>query len=550
MKKLLIFLFLFELTTPAFAQSIGINNTGASPHVSAILDIQSTDKGLLIPRMTQAQRHAIAGPATGLMVYQTDQEKGFYYNYSTPIFPLWKKVGADALPKGMIVISDSFPNSVLESNGFSPAGALQNGGVYSFGDYGRWTPTNTDNRLQLTTTGVGVWTGTEALYWSSTDAKRYNPSTDTWTTIPPTATLTPRTNPACTWTGTEMVIWGGRIDANTVTNTGARFNPSTNTWQPMSPLNAPAGVENPFAFWTGSEIIFFGGSTGFEVAKGAKYNPATNIWTTIPDANGPGQFRKDYAIAWTGSKMIVWGGRLEQESQEDGFIYDPVTNNWSSMPIANAPAARHNAEYIWTGTELLIWGGESVSYNVNCQCYYPVNRTDGAKFNPSTMTWSPITAAGAPVSMEAYKTAFAGGRWCLFNKEFSRSYNPSTNTWTTIPNPGVLLGEYVPYVVKSIGDKIIVWGSADAIVNPSYAQCHPVGGIWDPAGNTWEKNIVSIDAPLRNHMTPIWTGTELIINTMPLPGDPQNAVVSSKYNPSLQGFGNAMPKTLYLYKKN
>jgi polyhydroxyalkanoate synthesis regulator phasin len=52
------------------AQSVGINNT--TPHPSAILDIKSNTKGLLIPRMTSAERIAIATPAEGLLVYDTE----------------------------------------------------------------------------------------------------------------------------------------------------------------------------------------------------------------------------------------------------------------------------------------------------------------------------------------------------------------------------------------------------------------------------------------------------------------------------------------------
>ena len=60
------------------AQSnLGINTT--SPHASAILDITSTTKGLLIPRMTLAQRNLITSPATGLLVFQTDTKAGFYF---------------------------------------------------------------------------------------------------------------------------------------------------------------------------------------------------------------------------------------------------------------------------------------------------------------------------------------------------------------------------------------------------------------------------------------------------------------------------------------
>jgi hypothetical protein len=43
---------------------------------SALLDLNSTSKGLLLPRMTKAQRDAIASPADGLILYQTDGTAG------------------------------------------------------------------------------------------------------------------------------------------------------------------------------------------------------------------------------------------------------------------------------------------------------------------------------------------------------------------------------------------------------------------------------------------------------------------------------------------
>lgn len=59
------------------AQSIGIGT--ATPNASAQLDVASTTKGLLAPRMTFVQRNAITTPATGLLIYQTDFSAGFYY---------------------------------------------------------------------------------------------------------------------------------------------------------------------------------------------------------------------------------------------------------------------------------------------------------------------------------------------------------------------------------------------------------------------------------------------------------------------------------------
>ena len=70
------------------AQSVAINATGASADPSAILDVSSTTKGLLAPRMTFAQRSLISAPSAGLLVYQTDALAGFYYNNGNSWLPL------------------------------------------------------------------------------------------------------------------------------------------------------------------------------------------------------------------------------------------------------------------------------------------------------------------------------------------------------------------------------------------------------------------------------------------------------------------------------
>jgi hypothetical protein len=89
MKKISIVLLAFVLIPfISFSQSIGINNDGSIPNSSAMLDIKSTTKGLLIPRMTLVQRNAIVSPATGLQIYQTDNTAGFYFYNGTAWSPL------------------------------------------------------------------------------------------------------------------------------------------------------------------------------------------------------------------------------------------------------------------------------------------------------------------------------------------------------------------------------------------------------------------------------------------------------------------------------
>jgi trimeric autotransporter adhesin len=80
MKKILLPLALILSLSKGFSQNIGINATGATPHSSAMLDVSSTTKGMLIPRMTSIQRTAISAPATGLMVYDTDNNNFWFYN--------------------------------------------------------------------------------------------------------------------------------------------------------------------------------------------------------------------------------------------------------------------------------------------------------------------------------------------------------------------------------------------------------------------------------------------------------------------------------------
>jgi hypothetical protein len=76
--SLFVFLF-FLLPLEICAQNVGINNTGAVPDPSAVLDLKASDKGFLVPRLSSAQRNAIASPAEGLLVYQTNGTSGFYF---------------------------------------------------------------------------------------------------------------------------------------------------------------------------------------------------------------------------------------------------------------------------------------------------------------------------------------------------------------------------------------------------------------------------------------------------------------------------------------
>lgn len=93
---------------PLKAQNVAINTTGNNPDVSAMLDIVSSDKGLLIPRVSltsTSDNTTVSSPATSLMVYNTNASisgtnadgVGYYFNSGTSLSPIWVKLATQAL---------------------------------------------------------------------------------------------------------------------------------------------------------------------------------------------------------------------------------------------------------------------------------------------------------------------------------------------------------------------------------------------------------------------------------------------------------------------
>ena len=103
MKKLLFFGLALMLAAVTFAQ-VGIGTS--TPDASSILDLTATDKGLLLPRITSAERNAISNPATGLMVFNTTLSC-LQVNDGTPASPVWNCISNFAgIPDGVIATID------------------------------------------------------------------------------------------------------------------------------------------------------------------------------------------------------------------------------------------------------------------------------------------------------------------------------------------------------------------------------------------------------------------------------------------------------------
>jgi len=164
MKKLFLSLSFITGCLFAQAQNIGIGTT--SPHSSAALDITSTSKGLLIPRMTTAQRTAIPTPAAGLMVYDITTGGFWFYNGSA-----WNTVGSGGsftLPYSGSASTSVSAFAVLNTG---TGAALEGSGSGGSGVYGNSFSGAGVNALSINGYGViANSTNNSAIYGFSNNA--------------------------------------------------------------------------------------------------------------------------------------------------------------------------------------------------------------------------------------------------------------------------------------------------------------------------------------------------------------------------------------------
>ncbi|MEO7311352.1 MAG: FG-GAP repeat protein [Chitinophagaceae bacterium] len=147
-----ILIFLLGFHSNGLMSQVSVSKTNTPPDPSAILDVQSTEKGLLFPRMTSIQRRAVVNPAAGLVVFDTDKQALYLYNGVT-----WKRLTVSDLSSTTTATGndasdgasgDKFGNNVKISGKYAVAAAFlddingntDQGSAYVFKyENGAWT---------------------------------------------------------------------------------------------------------------------------------------------------------------------------------------------------------------------------------------------------------------------------------------------------------------------------------------------------------------------------------------------------------------------------
>jgi len=151
MKRILLLAIFVTICFGSFSQGIAINTNGASADASSMLDISSSNKGVLISRVTTAQRTAIVSPANGLLLFDTNTNSFWYFSSS------WKELKSFTLP---YIGSASDPDkvfSITNSNGNVGSSAIYGKNQFTSGI----TTAHTKGIWGDTYSGVGVF-GTSA----------------------------------------------------------------------------------------------------------------------------------------------------------------------------------------------------------------------------------------------------------------------------------------------------------------------------------------------------------------------------------------------------
>lgn len=236
------------------------------------------------------------------------------------------------------------------------------------------------------------------------------------------------------WTGSRLLV----VNQN---GQAGLFDVCANRWSRVSTEGLPPFLAlygdrlNYPPVTVGSYVVFlFEGNDGSLSASDSKYaaviyDMARDRWSVAPTRGAPAP-RPDAIVAGTGREVIVWGGRTNNTGGRelgDGARLDPATGRWRPISKVHAPSPRTagRAAWVWTGTHLVIWGGGPGS-----------GAGDGALYDPRENRWTAISSAGAP-SNRSNAFALVRGRdvvvWGGEGRTDGGVLDVQKNSWRSIP---------------------------------------------------------------------------------------------------------------------
>lgn len=310
--------------------NLGVNNTGAYGAASSVFDISSTTGGLLVPRMTTAQRDAIPTPAISLLIYNTDVNEYQYYNgsgYSTVAAGTspWSKSGGNIfLTTGTdnVGIGTTTPGAKLD---IQPGGSYTN----SLLNIQNVNASNGSSIFQVLTNGTGPAINVSQTGWgmaASIQLANASSGTDAFT-------ITSNGNSSKTLNLSHTGATGGSTDytlystnsGGGATNIAGYFSASgaTNNYSAIFDQgNVGIGTISPAA------LLSVGTSSPFQVNSSGNILKINNVTTSFPAAQGGA----NSILSNDGSGTLSWSGISSLGGVTGVTASAPLTSSGGTAP--------------------------------------------------------------------------------------------------------------------------------------------------------------------------------------------------------------------------
>jgi len=392
------------------AQNVGIGTS--TPDPSARLDVSDNQRGILIPRLTTAERNAITNPAHSLLIYNIDCKEYQYYIPGTGWVSILTNVTAGGGGSGTLT---AYPATGIWSGGFtanwSPVAGATSYEVRVYQDCGSSTVVAT------ATFPAGSTSGPVSVSIPCNQARCYE--------VRATVSST-----SCGSTASLLI-------SNRVPVTRGS-NPCTtpNTWVslPAPPNNMPTRENHVTIAHNGFIYVGFGQSGSNCLNDWWRWDPCSGTWTQL--ASPPVNFGGLAFIFAIGPYIYVGGGGAGCGGTIDAFYrYDPATNSWTAR--ANLPVPLLGAAGASDSTYGYIACGVNAGGTLTSTLY---------RYNPSADSWTILNTLPGPARWAPFMAYYQGKLYIgggVISSSFCGSnpyvqdfyaYDTATNTWTTLAN--------------------------------------------------------------------------------------------------------------------
>lgn len=460
--------------------SVGIGTT--APSSSSILDIQSTNKGVLFPRMTKAQRDAIASPVEGLVIYQTDATPGYYYYTTGGGWVEMTQKGATKRLNNLVgtqINVDLLPNAdnarSLGSTPFSWKDIYMDGKLLVGGNVFMTEKTGVSDGY----TGYNVCLGRSAGSSMSglavdnvaigTEALTLNTTGTSNTAVGQDALSLNTTGTENTAVGAIALSANGTASRNTAVGYGALqlTNAADNTAVGHSALfNNINGAAN-VAIGSSALYANSGGGDNIGVGYQSLYSNTTGIQnigigsqSLFSNTSGNNNLAiGKYAMYYTtGSNNLSLGN--------NALFYNTSGNNNIALGIGSQFSNISGERNIAIGNNTLVYNA-STSYNIAIG--------DSAMYNFTSVIdpiWGEQGGGNIAVGANAAKDLRGEGGSVIIGKDASRYYSEATaNAWKDIVSANY--GNY-----GQGGNVLVGVGSAFKAINAETVSVGPYAGLY------------------------------------------------------------------------